>query len=61
MEQPDTYITNPPQEPVTLTYDDLVALLEKIAEQPWRWEPEIVHPAEYARRAADPLWTNEGT
>lgn len=41
------------------TVEDLHRLLDLVAANPWGYEPEIVHPDEYRRRAADPIWTGE--
>jgi hypothetical protein len=50
-----------PPHPKTMTVEDLQRLLDLVAAHPWGFEPEIVSPEEYRRRAADPLWTGEAS
>jgi hypothetical protein len=45
--------------PGGITVKGIQRVLALIAASPWSVEPEIVSPAEYQRRAADPLWTGE--
>jgi len=42
-----------------VTVEDVRRLLDLVAAHPWGYEPEIISPEEYRRRAADPLWTGE--
>lgn len=39
-----------PVSPRAVAYEDLMALLRRVEEQPWGWEPELVHPDVFEER-----------